>query len=269
MNKPILYDHPEYMNFFNVFFKQKLQKHALSKAGNDIYFQISERGSYAGTMGSLKRDVYLTNDTLCELVLLKGLYESYYDNSFKRPGIVAILEQIAKEGITEQHKQIAKNILSTFSKLQKGTMAPTFELPDKTGLTHSLEQLRTGKYVYLMFFDASCSTCMEQLKVIPSLKKVYGERIEFVGISTDKSNEALKAFQGKYPKYDWTFLYDNTNGQLKKEYEIITLPSYFLIGQDGKFIRVPADAPDGNIENVFFDLTKVRSKLHGVGNKQN
>jgi len=268
-NKPILYTHPEYMNFFNSFYKQKLQALAMSKKGSDLFFIVDDRGSFVAAANALKRDIFVPNDTICELVLLKGLYESYYDGTFKKTGIVAILKQMTTESKVEEHKLIAQNILNSFSKLQKGTIAPGFELPDKTGLTHSLDELRTKKYVYVTFFDKECSACMEQMKVISSLKKTYGERIEFVSISTDKSNTELKNFQLKNPKYDWLFVYDNTGGQLKKEYEIISMPAYFLIGPDGKFVRVPAESPEGDIEQVFYDLTKVRSKLHGVGDKQN
>ena len=267
--KPILYDHPEYMNFFNAFFKQKLQTFVMSKEGNPLYFQINDRGSFSGALDVLKRDKYLQNDTLRELVLLKGLYESYYDGSFKKQSIVAMLQQFVDESKILEHQRIALNILNSFSKLKVGSAAPFFELPDKTGLTHSLDELRTKKYVYVMFFDVGCTSCLQQMKVIPSLKKQYGERITFVSISTDKSNFSLKNFCDKNPKYDWTFLYDNTNGKLKTNYEIRSLPTYFLIDPDGKFVQVPADSPDEDIDRVFYDITKPKAKVHGVGDKRN
>jgi peroxiredoxin len=267
--KPVLYNHPEYMNFFNAFFRQKLQNFALSKGGGPLNFQINDRGSYSGAMDVLKRDTFLQNDTLRELVLLKGLYESYYDGAFKRTSIVAMLQQIIDESKITEHQRIALSILNSFSKLKPGSTAPFFELPDKTGLTHSLDELRTKKYVYVMFFDAGCTSCLQQMKVIPSLKKQYGERITFVSISTDKSNFSLKNFTDKNPKYDWIFLYDNTNGKLKTSYEIKTLPTYFLINPDGKFIQVPAESPDGDIDRAFYDITKPPAKLHGVGDKRN
>lgn len=268
-NKQIQYNHREYMNFFNSFYKQKLQTFALSRKGNDLFFIIDNRGSLPASINALRRDPQIMNDTIAELVLLKGLYETYYDGTFKKESIKAILQQMVTSSKIEEHRQIAQNILSVFSKLQKGTLAPVFELPDKSGTTHGLDELRAKKYVYLMFYDEECTTCLEQMKVIPSLKKIYGERIEFVSISTNKTNEELKIFQAKNPKYDWLFLYDNSQGKLKKQYEILTLPSYFLIGMDGKFIQVPADSPLENIEQLFYDLTKIRSKLHNIGSKEN
>ena len=267
--KPILYNNPEYMLFFNDFFKQKIQDFSMSKLGTPMSFQINDRGSYAGTMDVLKRDEFLQNDSIRELVLIKGLYESYYDNAFKKPSIIAILQQLVQETPIEEHKRIAKNILNSFSKLQKGGQAPFFEFPDKAGVTHSLDELRTNKYVYLMIYDINCSACQQQMKIIPSLIKKYGDRITFVSISTDKTNADLKNFQTKNPKYTWLFLQDNSLGKFKADYEIKTLPSYFLIDPNGKFIQVPAESPEEDIDRVFYDITKPKAKEHRIGDKRN
>lgn len=268
-NKPVLYDNPEYMLFFNDFFKQKIQNFSMSKAGAPMSFQINDRGSFAGTIEVLKRDEFLQNDTIRELVLIKGLYESYYDNSFKKPSILAILQEAVQETKIEEHKRIAQNILNSFSKLKVGGQAPFFELPDKTGVTHSLDELRTNKYVYLMFYDINCTACQQQMKIIPSLIKTYGEKISFVSISVDKTNAELKNFQNKNSKYTWLFLSDNSLGKLKSDYEIRSLPTYFLIDPDGKFIQVPASSPDEDIDRALYDITKTKPKVHGIGDKKN
>ncbi|MEO6901468.1 MAG: thioredoxin family protein [Bacteroidia bacterium] len=267
--KPILYNHVEYMNFFNTFFKGKLQAISNLKSGSSLNFQINDRGSYIGTMNTLKQDTLLKNDTLRELVLLKGLYESYYEGSFQKSSIIAILQQITQESKIEKHIEIAYNILNSFSKLKPGADAPGFELPNKMGLTSNLDELRAKNYIYLLFFNVNCSACIEQMKVIPSLKKKYGKNITFVAISVDKTFEDFKKFCNKNLKYDWVFLYDNTNGALKKSYEIKSLPTYFLINTDGKFIQVPADSPDQDIDRAFYDITKPKTKTHNVGSKEN
>jgi thiol-disulfide isomerase/thioredoxin len=267
--KPIQYNNPEYMDFFNTFFKQKLHTFSLSKGGDQVYFQINDRGSFKGTMEVLHRDPFLQNDTVRELVLLKGLYESYYDGTFKKSSIVAILQQIKDESVITTHQQIAANILNSFSKLKPGITAPFFSLPDKTGRTVSLDELRAKKYVYILFFETSCTECLQQMKVFPSLKKQYGERITFVSITTDKTAAELKNFCAKFPQYDWIFLYDNTNGRLKDDYEIKALPSYFLINPEGKFIQAPAEGPDGDIDRAFYDIVKPKAKQHNVGSKKN
>lgn len=268
-SKPILYNHPEYMNFFNTFYKQKLQGIVRGKNGYDVQFQIKERNSFSGMMNVLKLHSYLENDTIRELVAIKGLYEGYYDGTFKRAVIISLLEQVVSETTIPEHQRIAQNILNSFSKLQVGAIAPFFELPDKTGRTHSLDELRAKKYVYLMFFDADNTASMQQMKVIPSLKKTYGSKIDFVAVSSHKTNAELADFCTKNPKYDWLFLYDNTGSVLRTNYEIKIPPAYFLINSDGKFVQVPAESPDENIESVFYELTKRKDKKPKVGDKSN
>ncbi|MDO9187348.1 MAG: TlpA disulfide reductase family protein [Bacteroidia bacterium] len=267
--KPVLYSHPEYFNFFNTFYKQKLQSIALSERGAAIGFQINDRGSLNGTLAVLKTDGFLKNDTICELVLIKGLYESYYDGTFNRGSIVAILDQIIVESKIPEHQRIAKNIINSFSKLHAGAIAPYFELPDKAGRTHSLDQLRSKKYVYILFFDANCNSCLQQMKVLPSLKKKYGARIEFVSISVDKNISDFKKFCLQNPKFDWLLLYDNSGVELKNKYEIKSLPAYFLIDPEGKFVQAPAEGPDGDIDRLFYDITKPKAKRHNIGDKTN
>jgi len=267
--KPIYYDNPEYMNFFNSFYQQKLKTIAQQKGGSAILYQIDTIASFSGAKEVLKKYNYLQNDTICELVLIKGLYESYHDGSYNGNKVVYMLEQAVNESKIQEHKIIAQNILNSFSKLQKGTSAPFFELPDKNGVTHSLDEIRTNKYVYVGFFDSNCSTCIQQMKTIPAYKKEYGSKITFVSIMTSDSKADLKNFSTKYPKFDWLLLYDNSLGKLKKDYEIKTLPAYFLISPDGKFIQVPAENPDEEIDRAFFDITKPKAKYHGVGDKKN
>jgi peroxiredoxin len=268
--KPILYNHPEYMNLFNDFYKQKLQGVALSKQGAGLNFAINERGSFTAVKDILKQDYYLMNDTIRELVLLKGLFESYYDNSFKKKSITAILSQAITESKISEHQFIAKNMLSAFSTLQIGSTAPNFQLPDKSGITHSLDELRTKKYVYLMFYEANNTAALMQMKLIVALKKKYGDKINFVAISDDKTNEALQAFCKKNSNFDWLFLYDNTeNNQLRTNYELRSIPAYYFISPEGKFVQVPADSPEEDIDRAFFDATKAKRKSILIGDKLN
>lgn len=266
--KPILYNNPEYFNFFNTFYKQYLRNISLT-LGDQLKNQIEITNDYKGVMDSLKKNDFLKNDSIRELVLINGLFESYYDATFKKEGIVKLLEKIAIESSIAENRQIAINILNSFSKLKPGAPAPYFELPDKKGLTHSLDELRSKKFLYIFFFDQACTACMQQMKIITSLKKQYGTRIEFVGILANGTKADLDQFCLKNPQYDWIFLYNNTGAKFKSNYEIRSLPTYFLIDLEGKFIQAPADSPEGDIERVFYDITKPKVKKHKVGAKAN
>ena len=129
-------------------------------------------------MDSLKQVMFLNNDSLRELVIIKGLYESYHARQFYADSIVSMLNQIHLSSNNQTHKKIAKNILNSFSKLIPGAKAPFFELPNVDGATQSLDEMRAYKYVYLSFFKIECTACLQQMKVISSLHKRFGRDVE-------------------------------------------------------------------------------------------
>jgi hypothetical protein len=57
--------------------------------------------------------------------------------------------------------------------------------------------------------------------------------------------------------------------ELKNKYEIKSLPAYFLINPEGKFVQAPAEGPDGDIDRLFYDITKPKRVKHNVGDKTN
>ena len=56
---------------------------------------------------------------------------------------------------------------------------------------------------------------------------------------------------------------------MRKKYEIKSLPAYFLINPLGNFMQVPAESPVGDIDRIFYDITKPKWKKHNIGSKKN
>jgi thiol-disulfide isomerase/thioredoxin len=262
IGKPVLYDSYEYMSFFNKFFNHYLQSYALSKNGAALVEQINNKSNYEGCMNVLAGDKYLKNDTLRELVLIKGLSELYYVADFSRTNVQYILERIASTSKIVLHQSIAANIIRSFSKLQPGAPAPEFSLPDKSGKIVNLSDFK-GKYVYLDFWATWCTPCLQEMKLISTLKKKYGDKIVFVSISTDDDTLLVKKFMVKNPKYDWVMLHYGKGKKVKDDYEIKSIPSYFLINPYGNFTQSPALRPTQSIEATFSDITKKKSGNKG------
>jgi thiol-disulfide isomerase/thioredoxin len=259
VGKPVLYDHYEYMNFFNNFFNHYLQLYAQSKNGNAMTEQINGKAGYQGCMSVLAGDKYLKNDTLRELVLIKGLSELYYVPDFSRENILNILEQIASNSKIALHQVIAANVINSFSKLRPGESAPAFTLLDQKGKKVNLTDFK-GKFVYLDFWATWCIPCLQEMKLIPSLKKKYGDKIVFISISLDDDTLQMKKFLAKNPKWDWVILHYGSSKQVKEDYEIKSVPSYFLINPFGNFTQSPALRPTQDIESTFWGIC-FRKKL--------
>ena len=263
LHKPIQYEQYEYMDFFSNYFNHYLQQFCNSKAGANLKQVLNTKGDYAYCLEQLAADPILQSDSLRELVLIKGLAECYYLADFNRKTVQAVLEYIAANSKVEVHKTIAANVLRTFSPLQPLADAPVFNLPDRIGKLRNLADYK-GKYVYLTFWTGNCTACLQELKLIPVLKRKYGDKIVFVSINVDSDTLQGAKLLSKLPKYDWTFLH--LRGGLpnpKAQYEISTLPAYFLIDPNGRLFQSPALSPTESIEATFFELVRRGQRKRG------
>lgn len=251
--KPILYHNYEYMQFFNDYFKDYMSNIMNSREGGDIVKFIN-KGDYTDLTEVLKINHLLRNDSLCELEILKGLYEAYYGGGFDQGDIKTLLRNIASSTKIEEDKTIAEDMLASFSGVVKGGEAPDFAMKDSKGSVSSILDFR-GKFVYLAFFKTTSSASISQLEVLPALYKQYGKKINFVFICEDENYIDLTDFLNANKAFTWTFLYDEKH-KVMNEYDVKTLPEYFLVSPQGKFFRSPADDPSHGIENTFNDITR-------------
>lgn len=254
--KPVLYNNPEYFKFFNTFYKGYLQKRSLAEGGRQINTLIEEKCSFLGLKWALKKAPYLHNDTIRELVIIKCLSESYYDGSYFRDSVVSLLRKVELESTIAQNKQIARNVLKSFSKLKKGALAPYFELPDKNRVVRSIDEMTSLRKVYIGFFKTTNTKSLEHLKMFADLHRKYGQYIEFVSISLDDNISIFRTFCEQNPNYNWTLLYNDTGTKLTRDYEVYGLPSYYFINEKGAFINAEAKSPEQNVAADFYRIVK-------------
>jgi thiol-disulfide isomerase/thioredoxin len=257
--KPINYDNYEYMTFFNQYFKQYLQQQIISKNGNFITDAINEQGEYKHLNELIKNDPVLKNDTLRELVILKSLYDLYFVPHYRKDKIKQIIEQLEASTSISEHKKISFDILRNLNNMQTGQPAPGFSLPNIKHDTVSLTNFK-ARYLYLNFFATWCTDCMQELKKQEQLYKKYGDKVLFVSVCMDDDTLVYKNFLKQNPTYKWTFLYGGKNKKLTEQYNIKSLPVYYLISPDGYLLQSPAQKPDEGIEFKFNKIFNIKNK---------
>ncbi|MGZ3865303.1 MAG: peroxiredoxin family protein [Bacteroidia bacterium] len=257
LDRPIAYGNFEYMEFFNQYFKQYLEKQTTTKNGTLILDAINEQGDYKHLNELMKSDPILKNDTLRELVLIKALYELYYQPKNKKANIKQMLEQVNTSSNIAQHKKVLFNILRVMNNMQVGSMAPGFSLLNAKRETISLSDY-ANRFVYLSFFSAKSVECLEQFKKQEGLFSKFGDKIYFVSICTDDDSIAFKNFVRQNARYKWVFL--NGDKQTVQMYNAATTPVYFLIGMQGQLLQSPALKPDEGIERKFNEILKIKPK---------
>ncbi|TND09976.1 MAG: Redoxin domain-containing protein [Bacteroidetes bacterium] len=255
VNKPIYYDNNEYMNFFNNFYDNYMYKYSMQKTGERIRPAVNEKASYEELLKAMKGLRWLDNDTVRELVMLKGLFECYNQPSFDPRNILSIAEQCAIQSKVPEHRKIARNIISFYTKLKEGTTAPGFTAYDRKGKAITLENYK-GKYVVLSFWASWNSHAVSEIKLLPELVKKYSKKVVFVSVSLDSDTAAYHAFLKANPKLNWTMLHYGFNEKLKADYTLLALPAFFIIDPDGRLWSSPADMPSGKLEYDLYKITK-------------
>lgn len=110
---------------------------------------------------------------------------------------IELLEMIGGEGVEAKREDVH----TPHDGLPIGAPAPDFELPDLNGKIVSFEHLlMTGKPSLLLFVSPSCNPCQALLPEIETWQNEFGERMNFVFISSGTSEENIEKFGGATEK---------------------------------------------------------------------
>ena len=257
--KPILYNNYEYMEFFNAHYKGYLNALASRKIGGSIYSSINELADYGDLWKQLSSDKSLTNDTLKELVILKGLIDCYYSADFDNKQVQSVIEQLHSNTPFLQNKKIAFNLLQSIYQLQVGSAAPNFIAINKQKELVYLIDYKKGKYIYLNFFSTKSDNSIKEMQKIMDVKKKFNDKVTFISICLDDSLQ-YQQYLKLNTKQDWVILHQSEKSNAKQLYNIKTLSGYFLINPKCEFALSPALSPSEGIEYKFYALFRNKKK---------
>lgn len=259
LNKPVEYANPAYMDLFNKVYDRYFLFFSRTEKGKQLISAISQHQSYSELKRVLRQDEVLSNDTLMEAVILKGLHDGFYDDKFPRSSMLVILDSLYFNTTIPEHRIIAENIREKVTKLLPGFIPPKFVLTDVNGKKRSLQDFR-GKYVYLNFATSASYTCLQEFKGMNKIYQKYGKYLEVVSIMVDESMDDVKSFL-EQTGYKWTFLDFKNHPSIVKDFDVRAFPTYFLIGPDGRMLLSPAPGPSENFDLDFFNILKAKGDL--------
>lgn len=263
-NKPILYSNLAYTFLFNQIFNEYFLE--LSKTHNSLQF-LNEIVIF------LNKEEYPGNPAQKELILLKGLFDSYYSKQFQTKEIIVLIDSIQKNTKLARHKNIAKNSLAQITRLMENYPAPAFECYDENNNPVTLNHYR-GKYVYLDFGTIKSYACLREMELLKGIYEKSNKELEIVTISVDDDfSETMKYAREK--SYNWTFLHYRNNHELLRQYNVRVYPTYYLIDPDGKLITNTTPAPQENFDVFFHEIwnkrriEQIRNGKNGQNDKKN
>ena len=258
-SKPVLYYNPAYMELFNEIFSDYFSAFMTEYPQSNLLQVINREMNLDKLMSQLRKEKALSNDSLLQLVLIKNLYESFYNDAYSKPAILILMDSLNTRTNIAYNKSVITDIKKEITRLLSGSVPPQFSLYDKDSNLVSLENFK-GKYVYLMFCNSYSYYCIREFELLNDLNSRYSKDLAIVTILVDDNRQAMKDLL-KTNNYTWTFLHYSSHPEIINEYEVKAYPSYCLIGPDGKLIASPAPSPMEGFEQYLYKTMRGRGDI--------
>jgi hypothetical protein len=259
LNKHVEYNNTAFMELFNLVYDKYFLFFSRTEIGNEVFKDISEQKSLSRLKKTLATDNVLSNDTLKELVILKGLYDGFFDDKFSRSALLTILDSLYFTSKIPEHLLIAENIRTKVTHLLTGFVPTPFELYNAKGKLVKLDDFK-GKYIYLNFCTTTSYTCLQEFTLLQKLYENHKKLLEIITICVDNDKQDMSNLL-QNAGYDWTFLHYGNKPEIIKDFDIRAYPTYFLIGPDRKLLLSPAPSPRENFEIQFFKILRSRGEI--------
>jgi thiol-disulfide isomerase/thioredoxin len=267
INKPIRYNHYEYMQFFNTSFSGYVKAVASSRKGQSLFNIVNVKADYTQLNDFLKEDKFLKNDTLRELVILKNLWDFYFSAEFTPSAVEDLISQLNQKTTVKEHKKIAGTMLAYINKMQPGSLAPGFSARTKEGKIATLASYK-NHWVYLNFFSTNNPGTLKEMPKIAALKKKFGDKVTFISVCVDDSIKHYIQYLRNNPKFDWAIWYNfdrSLTKTAKENYFVTGTEAYFFISNTGYLVQSPAASPSQGIEYKFNTLFKPKRRNTRTG----
>jgi peroxiredoxin len=141
----------------------------------------------------------------------------------------------------------------------RGDPAPDFTA--RNLLTHDAVNLsgQQGRLVLLTFWASWCPPCRKELPVLEAVQRKLGpERAAVLAVSFKENDE--KQVRTWAHKGDWHItLLEDPGGQVARSYAIHAIPHLFIIGPDGRIMKVHTGYGEHSIDELVADINAALS----------
>ena len=237
---------------------------------NAMNITMNESGKEMTIAGSEANDIYLRN---AKITRAKGYsldsllaahpaspvaaYFVVKDFAYKLDleGMKAVRAQLDASLAGSEYVNQIESMISRMEKVQVGSVAPDFTLPDVDGNPVSLSSFR-GKYVLVDFWAAWCPDCRkENPNIVAAWEKYKDKNFAVLGVSLDRKRDQWLAAIEK-DNLTWTQVSDLKywDSEAAVLYCIRWIPMSFLIDPEGNIVAIGLEGEE--LHNKLEELLK-------------
>ncbi len=170
------------------------------------------------------------------------------------PFITAYYEKFMRVGVVNHYKKAVTDVYERAVAFSDQQSAPDFTLMNNYGDTVSLSDYQ-DKLIYLSFWASWCQPCIaEQEESLSNRAELQEQDIVFLYISLDEKKDSWKQFLERKPNYGVNVWAEGRQTDLTRQYNVISLPHYFLLDKKGRFITNFKKASD---PSFIFEIKKL------------
>ncbi|HEY5510398.1 MAG TPA: hypothetical protein VIK10_05145 [Prolixibacteraceae bacterium] len=246
--RKIALEHPAYQRLFSILFSDYLLYKSQDIKQKNIYVPAMQ-GDFKGFTNKLTKIGY--QQEVAELVAVKCFYDGYYSGKFDKNLMLNGLTEAMELSSYQPLKEVLPGIIRKITQLQEGSQTPSLQLRNQQNVKTSLSA--KGKYIYLAFFRSDSKACRTELDSLVIIYKKLNPILTVLPVSLDQNfSLATKLWAEK--KYPWDLVTATDAEKARTDYEVKSLPAFYLISADMKLSLSPALAPSHNFEGLFLKI---------------
>lgn len=194
----------------------------------------------------LETEPRLENTQARRLVLIDGLGGLFGQQHIQDKWLVDALEEVAGYSSNSVISQAAKNVVAKYTMLAEGSPAPEIRFMGADGDEQRLSD-HFGTYLLLELTDVTNPICLRESGVLPSLNKEF-QHIAILTIAVGNSEQELEAYRKRFSA-TWPLGRAELSNRMMVDYDIRSVPRYYIIGPEGEFSVIPAPEPSRGLRS--------------------
>jgi peroxiredoxin len=250
--KPVLYDHPDYMDFFLQLYPPMFQNWAQEVRDSSIRTILMQGANYDSLLQAVATKAEIPGREVAELVVVSGCYALYKEKLLKDAQISQFMTQAYVKVVHPSLRRIIRQILQRIHFLQRGTPFPDIRALRADGSQFVLSE-NQGKAVYLMFFEMSNPPSLAEFLASKAFVDRYKDELQLVGICMDCNFTLLDQLSQTYKIKAELVL---SSPGIMDQFEMVRTFTAFLIDKEGNVAQAPAKSPGNGGDGQIYDLLR-------------